>query len=141
LYIPKRFLSKDYVDSVGARIEAARKQRPKKRMPKVLDDVVDTCRESHHAAKGDDDNTAAKRYDSTGLMILVCRHDIPLFLVDIDTPGEQQKYAVSLIEHLLTLVPQRTNLVVLYDIGCVLDRSLEMVCCMSECPEVLQLTI
>lgn len=58
---------------------------------------------------------------------LVCRHDVPLFFVNIDTPGEQQKYAVALIDHLCSMLPSKALLVVLYDIGCVLDRSMNLV--------------
>ena len=60
-------------------------------------------------------------------MALVCRHDIPIFFANIDTPGEQQKYAVALIEHLVGLLPESATLLVLYDIGCVLERSLQNV--------------
>jgi hypothetical protein len=61
-------------------------------------------------------------------MSLVCRHDIPLFFANIDTPGEQQKYAVALLEHLVSLLPQEATIDILYDVGCVLDRSLKRVC-------------
>jgi hypothetical protein len=60
-------------------------------------------------------------------MALVCRHDIALFFANIDTPGEQQKYAVALLEHLFSLIPTCATVVSLYDIGCVLDRSLHLV--------------
>jgi hypothetical protein len=60
-------------------------------------------------------------------MALVCRHDIPLFLANIDTPGEQQKYTVALIEHLFSLLPSHATVASLYDVGCVLDRSLKLV--------------
>jgi hypothetical protein len=61
-------------------------------------------------------------------MALVCQHDIPIFFLDIDTPGEQQKYAVALIEQLFSHLPEGATVVVLYDTGCVLDCSLHMVC-------------
>ena len=41
-------------------------------------------------------------YNDTGVMALICHHDIPLFFANIDTPGEQQKYSIALIEHLWT---------------------------------------
>ena len=62
-----------------------------------------------------------------GWMSLICRHDIPLFFANIDTPGEQQKYAVALITWFSKFVPSRSTITVLYDIGCVLDRSIQMV--------------
>lgn len=131
LYEPVYFLSKELVNSTGERIEAARKGKAKKRKPKVPDEAVDTCRDSYRAAKGDQETAAFKRCDINGLMVLVCRHDIPLAFTDIDSPGEQQKYAVALIEHLLTMIPEHATVTVFYDIGCVLHRSLEMVCCYS----------
>ena len=51
----------------------------------------------------------------------------PCFFANIDTPGEQQKYAVALLEHLFSLIPTCATVVSLYDIGCVLDRSLHLV--------------
>jgi hypothetical protein len=65
-----------------------------------------------------------EKFDDGGQMAPVCRHNIPLFLANIDTPGEQQKYSVALFEHLFSLMPSHATLVGLYDIGCVLDRSL-----------------
>jgi len=62
------------------------------------------------------------KFDDTGMMALVCRHDIPLFLANVDTPGEQQKYAAALLEHFYTLIPPKATVASLYDIGCVLDR-------------------
>ena len=43
-------------------------------------------------------------------------------------PGEQQKYSITLIDHLFSLLPSQANVVVLYDVGCVLDWSLSKVC-------------
>ena len=61
-------------------------------------------------------------------MALVCRHDIVLFLANVDTAGEQQKYSVALIEHLFSHLPPQATVAAYYDIGCVLDRSLHKVC-------------
>ncbi|KAF7981457.1 hypothetical protein HWV62_33481 [Athelia sp. TMB] len=70
-------------------------------------------------------------FDDTGLMAMVCRHDIPLFVVNIDTPGEQQKYGVALMEHVLTLLPPQATCVFIIDVGCVFDVSLNKYqCCL-----------
>ena len=95
------------------------------RRPKVPDEAIDGCEKSHYAAK--DEHKATDYFDDQGIMSLVCRHDIPLFFANVDTPGEEQKYAVALIQHLFSLLPPEVTVVVLYDIGCVLDRSLELV--------------
>ena len=67
------------------------------------------------------------KFDDAGIMLLGCRHDTPLFFANIDSPGEQQKYAIALLEHLFSLLPITACVIVLYDVGCVLDRSLQLV--------------
>ena len=60
-------------------------------------------------------------------MALVCRHDIPLFLCNIVTAGEQQVYPIALIEHLFDFLPLEATVLVFYDIGCTLEKSLHIV--------------
>ena len=128
-YEPKYIISKAQVDEVGKRIDDVRK-RPSRPRPihGASDDTIDSCLESHEAADGARKKADADVFDDTGVMALVCRHDIPLFLANIDTPGEQQKYAIALLEHLFSLLPQTATVYALYDVGCVLKRSLELVC-------------
>lgn len=127
-YNPTYFLSKEQVDNVGSRIEAARTKPPRnRRVIKVPDEAVDQCENGHTAGDGEKAKTNMERFDDSGVMALVCRHDIPLFLTNIDSPGEQQKYGLALIEHLFSLLPGNCTVSVLYDVGCVLDRSLQLV--------------
>ncbi|KAJ7588018.1 hypothetical protein C8J56DRAFT_889864 [Mycena floridula] len=131
---PMHFVSKSFIDRVGDRIQEARGKKPKKYVPVVPDIAVNACHESHNAAKGehvisaDDDEHVQKRkglqFDDKGLMALVCRHDIPILFANIDTPGEQQKYAVGMLEVFFNLIPLNAVVVGLYDIACVLHRSL-----------------
>ncbi|KAL0568049.1 hypothetical protein V5O48_013942 [Marasmius crinis-equi] len=104
-----RILTKEEIDVVGARIEAERKKPPKPYDSGVSDDVVNADREAFHAAQGDDNTTGSKRFDENGLMALVCRHDIPLLAASIDTPGEQQKYAIALLEEFFKLLPAQAT--------------------------------
>jgi hypothetical protein len=124
---PKLYVSKEYVDDVGSHIENVRKRPAKKTKEKVPKEAIDECENGHIAGKGTNVKTNMEKYDDTGTMALVCRHDIPLFLANIDTPGEQQKYAVALIQKLFSALPSSATVAVFYDIGCVLDRSLERV--------------
>lgn len=126
-YEPKYFIPKDVVDNVGARISAARSKPPRASKSAVPDVALDECEKSYEAANEKKDKSIGTKFDDTGLMALVCRHDIVLFLANIDTAGEQQKYSVALIEHLFSHLPQQATLAVYYDIGCVLDRSLRKV--------------
>ena len=123
-YEPTYFIPKAQVDAIGRHIDCAR-QRPSKLSPSAVPDkAIDQCEASYEAADGQKQKTAMDNFDDSGLMALICRHDIPLFFANIDTPGEQQKYSLALISHLFSLLPYQANIVVLYDVGCVLARSL-----------------
>ncbi|KAF8229912.1 hypothetical protein L208DRAFT_1423974 [Tricholoma matsutake] len=74
--------------------------------------AVDECKSSHTFGSGSNSKTNMDKFDDGGLMALVCCHDIPLFLANINMPGEQQKYVATV--HAL------------YDVGCVLDQSLQL---------------
>ena len=130
---PQYILLKSVVDSVGMRIKSACQSPPKRYSHQVPDDAVDECERTHEAADEQKRKRKTDHFDDTGLMALVCRHDIPLFFANIDTPGEQQKYGIALLEHLFSLIPPIATVASLYDIGCVLDRSLRQVCfpCLS----------
>ena len=124
---PKYFISKNAVDAVGTRIEDARKKKPRPHTSEVPQDALDECEKSFEAADEQKAKTHGVKFDDTGLMALVCRHDIVLFLANVDSPGEQQKYGVALVEHLMSFLPREATVAVFYDIGCVLDRSLHLV--------------
>ncbi|OSD03347.1 hypothetical protein PYCCODRAFT_1477197 [Trametes coccinea BRFM310] len=124
-YEAEFFISKEQVDAVGDRIAAARKKGAKPFSSRVPETALDECRKSFEAADEKKEKTTGKKFDDTGVMALVCRHDIVLFLANIDTPGEQQKFAISLLEHFFSLIPVSATVVALYDIGCVLDRSVQ----------------
>ncbi|KAJ7580115.1 hypothetical protein C8J56DRAFT_795492 [Mycena floridula] len=126
----RHFVPKSFVDVVRLRTAKARGRAPKDHRPVVPDIAIDGCKESHKAAKAseaqDDTNGKPKpsKFDDKGLMALVCRHDIPLLFANIDTPGEGQEYGLALLEYFFCLLPLIATVLVLYDIGCVLDRSL-----------------
>ena len=104
-YSPDYFLSKTHGDAVGDRIESVRKRPAKKYTPTIPDSAVDECNDAHDAADEWKEKASSENFDDLGLMALVCRHDIPLFFANIDTPGEQQKYSVALLEQLFLLIP------------------------------------
>ncbi|PPR02784.1 hypothetical protein CVT26_009395 [Gymnopilus dilepis] len=123
---PKHVIPKAFVDEVSEAILKARKSPPKKRKPKVPDSAVDECEKAHEAADSDKKKVNKGRYDDMGWMSLVCRHDIPLFFANIDTPGEQQKYSVALILWFFASIPPNATATALYDIACVLEQSIEL---------------
>ena len=126
-YEPKYFIPKVKIDAMDARISAARNKAPRQHRNEVPESALDECEKSYEAADEKKEKTAGTKFDDRGLMALVCRHDVVLFLANIDTPGEQQKYGVALIDHLFSHLPENATVAVFYDIGCVLDRSLHRV--------------
>ena len=110
-----------------ARISAARGKPPHPYQSEVPDTALDKCEKSYEAADEKKEKSLGTKFDDTGLMALVCRHDSVLFLANVDTPGEQQKYGIALINHLFTHLPSAATVAVFYDIGCVLDRRLHRV--------------
>ena len=115
------------MDAVGTWIEQLYKMPKKFHNPKVPDEAVDKCESGHTAGSESTVKTNMDKFGDAGIMLLVCHHDIPLFLADIDSPGEQQKYAVALLEHLFSFLPISACVIALYDIGCVLDQILQLV--------------
>jgi len=126
-YDPAYFLPKHQVDAIGTHIEKQHKAPPKARKGPVPDEAIDSCESSYEATDGKKQKASMDSFDDTGLMALICRHNIPLFFANIDSPGEQQKYAVALLAHLFMLLPLQATVVGLYDVGCVLDRSISLV--------------
>ncbi|KAF8586021.1 hypothetical protein K439DRAFT_1341836, partial [Ramaria rubella] len=90
----------------------------------VPDSSIDECEKLHHAAQNCSDESTKGLFALKGLMVMVCHHDIPLFLCDIMTPGEQQFYAIALIEQLAFFLPQIATIGMLYDIACTLDSAI-----------------
>ncbi|KIK77681.1 hypothetical protein PAXRUDRAFT_17336 [Paxillus rubicundulus Ve08.2h10] len=91
-YNPSYFISKAQVDLIGNHIEKQRKKPPKTYKKVVPDEAINCCESSYEAADGKKQKATMDSFDDTGLMALICRHDVPLFFVNIDSPGEQQKY-------------------------------------------------
>ena len=87
--------------------------------------MYDACGQSFIAADGDRVKASTRMFEDTGVMAMLCRHDIPLFLVNMWTPGEKQFYAFALIAALLQHIPTLWRVGVLYDIGCQMDHVLK----------------
>ncbi|KAL0060457.1 hypothetical protein AAF712_012740 [Marasmius tenuissimus] len=125
-HLSERLLTKEYVDAVREHLDAARTKPAKPRKAVVPDDDVDADCDAYKAARGDAKQSSSDRYDHNGLVALVCRHDIPIFLASINTPGEQQKFTVALFQMLFSLLPDDATVVGLYDVACVLDRRMQL---------------
>ena len=95
----------------------------------IPDGAITECQESHHAANTQQgDSPDNHKYQSKGLMGAICQHDTPLFMCDIQTPGEQQHYPIALIIVLFKELPPNATISLLYDIRCMLNLSISKVC-------------
>ena len=124
------FLSVDDVESMKRAVEHARPSdsRPNAKPWATLpDDTLDDCEKAFTAAQGHIVKSSNKIFADTALMALLCRHDRPLFLVNMTTSGERQYYALALINALFQHLPNNWFIGLLYDVACQLERSMHKV--------------
>lgn len=93
------------------------------RVPKS---VLDGCLASFTAADETRIKGSTCYFDVTAIMTLLCRHDRPLFSVNIDTAGEGQHFVFALLAKVFEHLPPNVEVCFLYDIGCQLHRSCEI---------------
>jgi Kyakuja-Dileera-Zisupton transposase len=129
------WLSDDEILAAKAASEAARPPQPQQptagtesadtleKGMKVTAAVLDGCLESFTAADEKRTKANTKFFADTGVMVLACRHDQPVFLANMTTPGERQFYALALLEKFFSFIPHDVEVGVLYDIACQLERS------------------
>ncbi|KAJ7840691.1 hypothetical protein B0H14DRAFT_3695455 [Mycena olivaceomarginata] len=94
-----------------------RSKKSKTRTPSSAEDTEDGLPDEKRVKASTD------FFDDTGLMALLCRHDRVLWLVNMQTRGEQQYYVFVLLETLFQHLPRDITLGILYDIACTLERS------------------
>lgn len=125
------FLSDEKLNSAKKHVEDCRSKaksyRPSQSPTPVPSQALDACGDSYKASQEKGDGPDTHLHSSKGNMALVCRHDVPLYLCDIKTLGEQQFYAVALIRELASMLPAIATIGAMYDIACQLDRSIHLV--------------
>ncbi|KAJ7850971.1 hypothetical protein B0H13DRAFT_2360391 [Mycena leptocephala] len=125
-YDPSFFIPKHKVDAVGKRLEAAKKRPAAKVKPAMLQEVIDACQELWDAANEKKRKADPKRHNASGIFVMTCRHGQVIFLCNIDTPGEQQRYIIAMLEEVAGLLPSHATMLQAYDVGCVTDHSLNL---------------
>jgi hypothetical protein len=105
-YNPTCFIPKAKVDAVGDHITQARKKKLAKLTHLIPQEVLDACNTTFDATNESKRNTDPKYYDASGVFVICCRHSQVLFLMNIDTSGEQQKYIIAGLEEVFSLLPQ-----------------------------------
>ncbi|KZT56648.1 hypothetical protein CALCODRAFT_543420 [Calocera cornea HHB12733] len=128
VYDAEIFMASEAVDAVGEAMLRMKTGRPADHAAARLSkEALERCKKSFKVADEDAAIVNEHLFDPTGVVVLLCRHDIPLFACDITTPGEQQKYVVAMLLELLKELPSVATVGLLYDIGCQLDNSCRMV--------------
>ena len=69
--------------------------------------------------------TSTDYFADTRVMGILCQHDIPLFLVNIQAAGKKQHYLFALVVKFFKHVPYSQQIGILYDIGCQGDHTLK----------------
>ncbi|KAJ7896179.1 hypothetical protein B0H13DRAFT_2338508 [Mycena leptocephala] len=85
--------------------------------------VLDRCEASFKAADEKREKASTEFFEDTGLMALLCRHDRVLWVLNMHSAGEKQFSVILLIERLFEHLPRKVRVGILYDIGCLLERS------------------
>ena len=124
------FLSVNDVESMKRVVEHARPSGSSdsaKSWAALPDDTLDDCEKAFTAAQGHIAKSSNAIFADTALMALLCRHDRPLFLVNMTSAGKRQYYALALIRALFLQIPDTWVIGLLYDVACQLERSMRKV--------------
>ena len=123
------FLSEKVVKEMESMVECTRPTNPQHRTSSTLvpEETLDDCERAFTAAQGHIAKASNVIFADTALMALVCRHDRPIFLVNMTSAGEKQHYALALLKTLFQHLPGAWNVGLLYDVACQLERSMRKV--------------
>ncbi|KAF9518051.1 hypothetical protein BS47DRAFT_1359098 [Hydnum rufescens UP504] len=91
----------------------------------ALNLTYDACQQSFIAADEDRMKASTQYFEDTGVIALLCHHDIPLAVASMWTAGEKQFYVFVLLDTILKHVPSHWRIGALYDIGCQMDQTLK----------------
>ncbi|KAJ7639516.1 hypothetical protein FB45DRAFT_977229 [Roridomyces roridus] len=89
---------------------------------KVPRSALNNCRNSFTAADENRAKANTAKYDDTGLMAMLCRHDRVLWVVNMHSAGGKQFNVLLLMEILFQHIPRKATIGILYNIACQLER-------------------
>ncbi|KAJ6469415.1 hypothetical protein C8R45DRAFT_837134 [Mycena sanguinolenta] len=125
-YTPCFFIPQGDIDAVATKITQVRGNPCPNVRPPIPQDAIDGCEATFQAANEKAQRGDPKRYDASGVFLMTCRHGQILFFCNIYTPGEQQRYIIASLEELACQLPSQATIFQAYDIGCVIDHSLDL---------------
>ncbi|POW14809.1 hypothetical protein PSTT_02733 [Puccinia striiformis] len=94
--------------------------------PISLYSPADKCADSHKAGNDNRNETTWKACDDTGVMGSCCRHDSVVFLANIHGTGENRALPLTILKRFLASVGEDRPVGVLYDLGCSLDKYIDL---------------
>jgi Kyakuja-Dileera-Zisupton transposase len=90
----------------------------------IPNSCADSCGELFIAADSDCIKASTIYFSDTGMMVLLCHHDVVLFWTNMWTTSKKQFFALALLTALMAELPPDWTLQFLYDIACQMHRSL-----------------
>ncbi|KAH9446820.1 hypothetical protein Pst134EA_028809 [Puccinia striiformis f. sp. tritici] len=87
---------------------------------------ADKCADSHKAGNDNRNETTWKACDNTGIMGSCCRHNSVVFLANIHGTGENRALPLAILKRFLAGVEEDRPVGVLYDLGCSLDKYIDL---------------
>lgn len=90
----------------------------------IPNSCADSYGESFIAANSDCVKASMMYFSDTGMMAMLCHHDIILFWANMWTSGEKQFFALALLAAVMAELPSDWTLGFLYDIACQMHQSL-----------------
>ncbi|KAJ7907614.1 hypothetical protein B0H13DRAFT_1879447 [Mycena leptocephala] len=85
--------------------------------------ILDGCEASFKVADEKCEKASTEFFEDTGLMALLCHHDCVLWIINNHSAGEKQFGVILLTERLFEHLPRKIRIGILYNIGCLLERS------------------
>ncbi|KAJ7747630.1 hypothetical protein DFH07DRAFT_962422 [Mycena maculata] len=85
--------------------------------------VLDGCEASFKAADEKWEKASTEFFEDTGIIVLLCRDDRVLWIINMHSAGEKQFNVIALMETLFQHLPLDIAVGVLYDVACAMERA------------------
>ena len=118
----------DFIDCVGSLHKKLSKKDPTHNYQSEAPfAATKLCDKSHVVADESRAKAGGDVHDNQGLFAVLCRHDQPLFIGNIDTPGEGMRYVMASIFWAVLHLPKNATVCTFYDMNCMAEKILKMV--------------
>ncbi|KAF9516536.1 hypothetical protein BS47DRAFT_1292140 [Hydnum rufescens UP504] len=90
----------------------------------VANEISDLCGESFNVANEARSKSKKSKFNDTGLVAAVCRHDRVWYLVNMTEAGEKQYYMFAILDKIFQEIPGNFTVGFLHDLACQYHRSM-----------------